>query len=450
LSKKLIVISSRSAPQLQIEHWTLGKGDPRAQAQALGLDRKVVELDSYHMPCSKPIPLIPSISCLIPPDGVSIYPSSSIIRVGSKFFAGVDADRAGSGKLTTNFDDKIGYFWEDICTRDDVLVTCRRRVPRNYAFSRQFELDTSSDDDNDHDDHDDDDEKNEQAHLWDVAPAEESWSDSDSATESSSGAGSFGNCSDDGSLDIDSNAPPDLAQEDAAADISDYSADYSAGYASDPPSGKSDGITDDSRSASDSDSFHSGSIYSRLSGGDDGGDGALGEEPGSNYPVLISGPELDVVCHFCEEESMRRRYLCDMCGFSLCRECVGHRRRWCENKGHQLYDMFDSNVVGAISRTRFVIKQELHVYRTRNAVEVTDMLFRYQERFHVLLHESPPVIHPRHTLVVWPLSGSQILFADYEKNSFFVQKIRSGVTRGSKCPLLPFQVPGVNVTPEGQ
>jgi hypothetical protein len=328
-------------------------------------------------------------------------------------------------------------------------------VPRNYAFSRQFELDTSSDDDDDDDD--DDDEKNEQAH---VAPAEESWSDSDSATESSSGAGSFGNCSDvgasgDGSLDIDSNTPPDLAQEDAAANISDYSGDYSAGYASDPPSGNTDGITDDSRSASDSDSFHSGSIYSRLSDSDDGGDGVLGEEPGSNYPVLISGPELDVVCHFCEEESLRRRYLCDTCGFSLCRECVGHRRGWCADKSHQLYDKLDSKVVGVISRTRFVIKQELHVYRTRNAVEVADMLFHYQERFHVLLHESPPVIHPRQSLVVWPLSGSQILFADYEKNSSFVQKIRSGVRR-SKCALLPFQVPGVNtpetvnITPEGQ
>ncbi|PYH94744.1 hypothetical protein BO71DRAFT_224781 [Aspergillus ellipticus CBS 707.79] len=39
------------------------------------------------------------------------------------------------------------------------------------------------------------------------------------------------------------------------------------------------------------------------------------------------------------------------------------------------------------------------------------------------LFDSPPVFHPSKPLLVWPLGGGEILFADYEKNSYFTREL---------------------------
>lgn len=433
------------------------------------------------MPCSAYIPLIPSMSCLVPPDGVFLYQNSSIARIGSKFFTGIGLNETTTEVIPiTNLDDKIGHYWEEVCTRNDILVTCRRRVPRAYAsvshgkFS-QFRVDSSSSDSDEFgsdelgsDEFGSDEEaiknmkqnwrrlsmargarenrrnlsKHFQAgsdHLS-IESAEESLtdSDSDSGVSSKATSGSF-MCSDaphgidddpEENVDIELNTPPPSANvdhEDPDAIISD---NYSAGYASSTETNSANRIIEDSMSQSDSDSVHTGSIYSQSSHDDEAEAEALGNKPENNYTVSIVEPKLDVECCLCWEDLPSRRYTCNICKVSLCRRCVGYRRKWCPDKNHQLYDLLNGNLVGAILRAKFVIKQELHIFQTLNGIEVTKKLFAFRERYESLLHESPPVIHLQHPLAVWPLSGSQILFADFEQNKYFLQKIRSNTKGG--------------------
>jgi hypothetical protein len=109
---------------------------------------------------------------------------------------------------------------------------------------------------------------------------------------------------------------------------------------------------------------------------------------------------------------------------------VGTRRAWCLDKSHQLIDLLDGKAVRAITKPKFIIRQELQVYRVHDGVKVSKILFHYRGRYHVLLHDSPPAIHPIHPLVVWPLSGCQLLFADFEKNSYFELKLKSDSRKG--------------------
>ncbi|KAJ7145350.1 hypothetical protein C8R43DRAFT_953421 [Mycena crocata] len=51
-------------------------------------------------------------------------------------------------------------------------------------------------------------------------------------------------------------------------------------------------------------------------------------------------------------------------------------------------------------------------------------LFNFTHHLQYLLHESPPIIHPKFSLVVWPLSCGDILFADFLANTYFIRRIR--------------------------
>ena len=52
------------------------------------------------------------------------------------------------------------------------------------------------------------------------------------------------------------------------------------------------------------------------------------------------------------------------------------------------------------------------------------LLFRYRRPLPVLLKDSPPVFHPTKSLLVWPLFGGEILFADFQLKTFFTRKAR--------------------------
>ena len=56
------------------------------------------------------------------------------------------------------------------------------------------------------------------------------------------------------------------------------------------------------------------------------------------------------------------------------------------------------------------------------------MLFRHRRKLLLNMYNSPPVIHPSVPLVVWPLYGGEILFADFEVNSYFTRKARPTTT----------------------
>ena len=57
-------------------------------------------------------------------------------------------------------------------------------------------------------------------------------------------------------------------------------------------------------------------------------------------------------------------------------------------------------------------------------------LFKFSHLLTAVLDNSPPAIHPTKPLVVWPLSGGDILFADYRANSYFIRKFRPSTRKG--------------------
>ncbi|KAF7344585.1 hypothetical protein MSAN_01940600 [Mycena sanguinolenta] len=51
-------------------------------------------------------------------------------------------------------------------------------------------------------------------------------------------------------------------------------------------------------------------------------------------------------------------------------------------------------------------------------------LFHFTRSIPFPLYDSPPAFHPSKSLVVWPLSAGDVLFADYHEKTYFVRKLR--------------------------
>ncbi|KAJ6623171.1 hypothetical protein B0H10DRAFT_825470 [Mycena sp. CBHHK59/15] len=51
-------------------------------------------------------------------------------------------------------------------------------------------------------------------------------------------------------------------------------------------------------------------------------------------------------------------------------------------------------------------------------------IFHFHKSLPFLLYGSPPVIHPSKSLVVWPLSAGDVLFADFLAKTYFIRKLR--------------------------
>lgn len=60
-------------------------------------------------------------------------------------------------------------------------------------------------------------------------------------------------------------------------------------------------------------------------------------------------------------------------------------------------------------------------------------IFQYTQPLPIMLYDSPAAIHPTKPLVVWPLCGGDVLFADFEGKSYFIRRART-TTRKSKSP----------------
>ncbi|XDG06243.1 hypothetical protein ABKA04_005858 [Annulohypoxylon sp. FPYF3050] len=50
-------------------------------------------------------------------------------------------------------------------------------------------------------------------------------------------------------------------------------------------------------------------------------------------------------------------------------------------------------------------------------------VFHFDSKLPVMLYHSPPAIHPSKPLVVWPLCGGDILFVDYQENTYFIRRV---------------------------
>ena len=58
-------------------------------------------------------------------------------------------------------------------------------------------------------------------------------------------------------------------------------------------------------------------------------------------------------------------------------------------------------------------------------------IFQFTQPLPIILYDSPPAVHPTRSLVVWPLCGGDVLFADYVAKSYFIRRART-TTRKSK------------------
>ena len=52
-------------------------------------------------------------------------------------------------------------------------------------------------------------------------------------------------------------------------------------------------------------------------------------------------------------------------------------------------------------------------------------IFKLTHQLPIMLYESPPAIHPSKSLVVWPLCGGEVLFADFAAKSYFVRRAKT-------------------------
>jgi len=60
-------------------------------------------------------------------------------------------------------------------------------------------------------------------------------------------------------------------------------------------------------------------------------------------------------------------------------------------------------------------------------------LFKFAQSLPIMLYKSPPVIYPTKPLIVWPLYGGKILFADFEGKSYLIRKARPSTRKGTSC-----------------
>ena len=64
----------------------------------------------------------------------------------------------------------------------------------------------------------------------------------------------------------------------------------------------------------------------------------------------------------------------------------------------------------------------------------TKKLFEFSYPLRYSLYASPPVIHPSWSLVVWPLSGGEVLFGDFARNKYFTRRLRPSTSSSKLNP----------------
>ena len=103
----------------------------------------------------------------------------------------------------------------------------------------------------------------------------------------------------------------------------------------------------------------------------------------------------------------------------------------------ELWGMEVDARLDALSRGR-PLGQTYHDMRSPNAREPTVLLtalqyddnstptklFEYSCPLRFMLYDSPPAVHPQESLVVWPLGGGDLLFADVAAKTYFTRYLR--------------------------
>ena len=121
---------------------------------------------------------------------------------------------------------------------------------------------------------------------------------------------------------------------------------------------------------------------------------------------------------------------------------------WSDENNHDEDFHFDSDDEERLNRQMAYSRQDkkreakvqqgvLTVYDL--AANPPNQVFTFTHPLAIMLYDSPPVIHPTKPLVVWPLCGGDVLFADLEGKSYFIRRART-TTRKSRFPVYLFPI----------
>ncbi|KAJ4480945.1 hypothetical protein J3R30DRAFT_3287851 [Lentinula aciculospora] len=81
----------------------------------------------------------------------------------------------------------------------------------------------------------------------------------------------------------------------------------------------------------------------------------------------------------------------------------------------------------ALFKPRSDIQASISVFAIRTSTEPhspPQRLFHYAQELPIVLYNSPPIIHPFKSLIVWPIGRGDVLFADFSCRSYFTRKLR--------------------------
>ena len=423
-----------------------------------------VQWSLHSTPCSRKLAFIPQSTSILSPGSFALLGEKAGLRIGSRIiltkeeFGDSHSTRpeSSSSQLTpSELRDEISAdehihtvkplsprkvaipedatilteYCEEVAHQANMLIICRRRIPKldiqeatrekshyNQRNRKRRDLSASSSSDSGTDDQEGGSDRDEQ----DAAPA---FSNS-SSLKSAASSDTLRSVSDDSdSLDTESS---DTGPDNTSSLSEDFASVSDSEKSSDsldlcPPSDD-----DEDEDASESDSRSLLSVATSDSSSDAVYDTVVEyedhDEPGNRYeyPVGITG-EPDYFrknCDSCDDVALETWYHCAICAeknFDLCHDCV-KGGKWCLDKEHQLYEEISKvGVVSVISWSQFVLGQELLLFDTTSTMDKP--IFTYSLSESAALHQSPPSIHNKLSLVVWPICAEKLLFVDTSKRN---------------------------------
>ena len=363
--------------------------------------------------------MIPDLSCSAPPGILDIHSSGDIVKIGPLFLR-LSLPLIKESIPVKFKKDKNSEYLEDICIRGNFLVASRRRFPMEDPFSESEWSDEES-----------------QSGLDD---AEEYLSDISEETSIHSGMISDMSRISEIGDEMDTSpegAPSKDLEEDSSSDFPEYE-EYSLTDSSSNFDGQAPYDTDNE---SDVNSIRSHASFESLNTEDEDEKGDESEAESevvklqdyneNPYAIKIMPNKTPMWCYHCRHKILGRSYRCFSCPNKpdMCKDCYDNGR-WCRNPAHQLLGMLDTEVMSLHSTQQFELGQELYVYDISLGGGIAKLLFKQHWCYSQLLYDSPPVIHSELPFVAWALTGSRIVFADFEKNYYRTVRLASQSPNG--------------------
>lgn len=316
-------------------------------------------------------------------------------------------------------DATLKEYCEEIAYKSNLLVVCRRKIPKSSFSSRKSNRPRrdrrsySSDEGSEEEGQASDDEDHTGAPAFSDTSSLKSAAPSDDLSADLRSESNSGGSSDEASVS-------DKDSIDTHTDRSDFDVVSDSEEGNDLSDSFSSAANSDDENSDDSDASSLLSASTSESSDDDvqdmvGGDGNELESTDYQYPVSITRGmnSRNLYCDRCDEYQSFTWYYCPRCpcertSFDVCHQCI-KQGQWCDDRSHQLYEIVQGvGVVGVLYWDNFVLGQELLVFDTNSEMEAP--IFSHSTCESVTLHRSEPAIHPALHMVVWPISAEKLLF----------------------------------------